>query len=318
MIPKSICVVCLIMALLSAVFAQASGPRVELSMIVTDKDKKSLSSLRKEDVHLFEDSVEQTILNIETDERPVDLGIAIDNSGSFRKILGSAIQATKLIITNRRPDDQIFIERFISTDKIEKVSDFTTDPNALIKVVDTLYVEGGQSAVVDALYTAVNYVAEHNKAVPGRRKAVVLITDGEDRRSYYKPEKLFELLRQQRVQVFVLGIVAEIDTRSLHTNPNARAKAEKLLKSIAEESGGRVFFWRDGKELLEATTQVISDLRGQFRVTYQSSNPEPSTDPKKNFRQVEVKFISSDGEKRTGIVPRGYYVQAKPTEKKSP
>lgn len=313
MIPKLICAGCLMIAVLSAVFAQAAGPRVELSLIVTDKQNKSLSSIRKEDVHVFEDNIEQTILSIETDERPLDLGIALDNSGSFRKIIGPAVDASKLIVLNRRPDDQIFLERFISSEKIEKVVDFTTDANVLVKAIDTLYVEGGQSAVVDALYTAVSYVAEHNKAGSGRRKAVVIITDGEDRRSYYKPEKLFELLREQRVQVFVLGIIAELDNKP-PSRPDARERAEKLLKSVAEESGGRVFFWRDDKELLEATKQVILDLRGQYRVTYQSSNP----DKKKNFRQVEVKFTSTDGEKRTGIVPRGYYVQANPTEKKSP
>lgn len=313
MIPKLICAGCLMIAVLSAVFAQAAGPRVELSLIVTDKQNKSLSSIRKEDVHVFEDNIEQTILSIETDERPLDLGIALDNSGSFRKIIGPAVDASKLIVLNRRPDDQIFLERFISSEKIEKVVDFTTDANVLVKAIDTLYVEGGQSAVVDALYTAVSYVAEHNKAGSGRRKAVVIITDGEDRRSYYKPEKLFELLREQRVQVFVLGIIAELDNKP-PSRPDARERAEKLLKSVAEESGGRVFFWRDDKELLEATKQVILDLRGQYRVTYQSSNP----DTKKNFRQVEVKFTSTDGEKRTGIVPRGYYVQANPTEKKSP
>ena len=315
MIPKLICAGCVLIAVLSVVFAQTSGPRVELSMIVTDEQNKSLRSIRKEDVHVFEDGVEQTILSIETDERPVDLGIAIDTSGSFREILGAAVEATKLIVSNRRPDDQIFLERFISSDKIETLHDFTTDNNALVKAIDTLYVEGGQSAVVDALHTAVNYVAEHNKGVSGRRKAVVIITDGEDRRSFYKTEELIKLLREQRVQVFVLGIVVKLDNRP-PSRPDARERAEKLLKSIAEESGGRVFFSRNGKELLEATTQVIADLRGQFRVTYQSSNPASNPEPKRIFRQVEVKFISTDGEKRTGIVPRGYYVEAKPTEKK--
>lgn len=229
-------------------------------------------------------------------------------------VLGAAIQAAKLIVVNRRPDDQIFTERFVSSDKIEKVQDFTSDGDALLKSLDSLYVEQGQTAVVDALYIAANYVGEHNQTAPGRRKAVVIMTDGEDRNSYYKAEKLIELLREKKVQVFVLGIVVDLDKDSSLYPGKSREKAEKLLKSIAEESGGRVFFSRDGKELLEATKQVILDLRGQYRVTYQSSNP----DPKKNFRKVEVKFISTDGEKRKAIVPRGYYLEVKPTEKKSP
>lgn len=314
MIARIILTGCLMIAVLSAVFAQASGPRVELSLIVTDKENKSLSNLRKEDIHVFEDNVEQTILSIETDQRPIDLGIAIDTTGSFRRLLPAAVQSAKLIVINRRPDDQIFIERFISSDKIEKVQDFTSDGDVLLKSLDTLYIEQGQTAVVDALYIAANYVAEHNKAAPGRRKAVVIMTDGEDRNSYYESEKLIKLLRENKVQVFVLGIVVDLDKESGLVRTSPRENAEKLLKRIAEESGGRVFFSRDGKELLEATKQIILDLRGQYRVTYQSSNP----DPKKNFRKVEVKFISTDGQKRTGIVPRGYYVQVKPTEKKSP
>ena len=308
---KIIGVVCLMMATLSAAFAQASGPRVDLSLIVKDKENQSLSTLRKEDVRIFEDGVEQTILSIEKDERPVDLGIAIDSSGSFRKFLGAGVTTAKSIIHTRQSDDQVFIERFVDTPKIQRVQDFTSNKDLLVQAIDKLFVEGGRSAVVDAVYTAVNYVAEHNKAVPGRRKAVILITDGEDRGSVYKAEKLIELLRQQQVQVFILGFTTDLDEGSSSPSISPRHKAEKLLKSIAEESGGRVFFPRDTDQLMNATLQFISDLATQFRVTYQSSN----ADPKKTFRKVEVKVTSPDGEKRTAIVPRGYNVQAQPTEK---
>lgn len=314
MVARGFGIVCLMIAVLSAAFAQASGPRVELSLIVTDKENKSVSTLRKEDVRVFEDNVEQTILSLETDERPVDLGIAIDSSGSFRKLLPAALEVAKMTIVSRGPNDQVFLERFVNTEKIQRIQDFTSDKNALLKALDTLYVEHGQSAVIDAVYTAVNYVAEHNKDVPGRRKAVLIITDGEDRNSYYKAEKLIDLLHERRVQVFVLGLTGELDNRSAAVRINPRVKAEKLLKTIAEESGGRVFFPRDAKELSDATRQFVSDLARQFRVTYQSSNDDPKT----IFRKVEVKVTSPDGEKRTEIAPRGYSVQAKPTEKKSP
>jgi len=316
MIAKIIGVVCLITAAWSAVFAQASGPRVELSLIVKDKENQSISTLRKEDVRVFEDGVEQTILSIETDERPVDLGIAIDASGSFRKFLGAGVMIAKSIIDTRRSDDQTFIERFIDTPKIQRVQDFTSNKNLLQQAVDKLYVEGGQSAIVDAIYTAVNYVAEHNKADPGRRKAVLIITDGEDRNSSYKAEKLIDLLRRQQVQVFVIGFTLDLDERSSSTKVSSREKAEKLLKSIAEESGGRAFFPRDEKQLMNAILQCGSDLAKQFRVTYQSSSPNSNVDPKKTFHQIEVKVTSPDGEKRTGIAPRGYSVEAKPSEKK--
>lgn len=314
MVAKIIGVVCLMMAALSPAFAQASGPHVDLSLIVKDKENQSVSTLRKEDVRILEDGVEQTILSIEKDERPVDLGIAIDSSGSFRKFLGAGVTAAKSIIDTRRPDDQVFIERFISTDKIQRVQDFTSNKDVLQQAVDKLYVEGGRSAIVDAVYTAVNYVAEHNKGVPGRRKAVLLITDGEDRNSSYKAEKLIEVLRQHQIQVFVLGFTLDLDESSGSTKTSPRDKAEKFLKSIAEESGGRAFFPRNDKEFTNANLQLVADLAKQFRVTYQSSN----NDTQKTFRKIEVKVTSPDGEKRTAFMPRGYYMEAKPIETKSP
>ena len=79
-----------------------------------------------------------------------------------------------------------------------------------------------------------------------------------------------------------------------------RERAEKLLKMVTEETGGRAFFPKNKTELIDSMTQIINDLRGQFRLTYQSSNGET-----KGFRKVEVKLISASGEKLKAIVPRG-------------
>ena len=82
----------LCLALASTLFAQdpanptppAVGPVVALSLIVTDKDGKGVATIRKDQVRIYEDGAEQTILSIEADERPIDYGIAIDASGSLR------------------------------------------------------------------------------------------------------------------------------------------------------------------------------------------------------------------------------------------
>lgn len=280
--------------------AKPNGPTVQLSLIVTDSKDKSLNTISKEEVRLVEDKVEQTVLSVEPDVRPVDCGIAIDASGSVRRLIESILAAAKFIIVNRQPKDEIFLERFISSDKIERLHDFSSDVNSLTAALDLLQIEGGQSAVIDAVHTAGKYVADHNRNAD-RRKVLVVFTDGEDRKSYYNVEKLVKLLRQERVQVFIVGLVVELDRDPRFTRPGARDRAEKLLKTIAEETGGRVFFPNDQHELVDSVTQIIHDLRGQFRITYQSSNSE-----KKDFRKVEVNLISPAGEKRKAIVPRGY------------
>jgi Ca-activated chloride channel family protein len=300
------------LALSSTLFAQEpnppaakpAGPTVKLSLIVTDSKDKSLNVISKDDVRVVEEKVEQTVLSVEPDARPVDLGIAIDASGSVRRFINPIIEAARLIVVNRQPKDEIFLERFISTDKIQKLQDFSSDEKVLTKALDSMFVEGGQSAVIDAVYTAAHYVAEHNRN-SDRRKALVVFTDGEDRNSYYNIEKLLKLLHKEKVQVFVVGLILDLDNRQTAiVRAGNRDKAIKLSSTLAEETGGRVFFPRDNSELDDSVAQIVHDLRGQFQITYQSSNAD-----KKDFRKVDVNLSSGNGEKRKAIVPRGYQSQ---------
>jgi Ca-activated chloride channel homolog len=284
----------------SPVAAKPAAKTVELSMIVTDSAKKSVDKIPKEDVHVIEDDVEQTVVSVERDERPIDCILAIDSSGSLRSMFAVVLESARVIIVNRRPEDEILIERFISSDKIEKFQDFTRDGNVLTAAINGFYVEGGQSAIIDALYVAANTFADSKKTSKDRRRVVVIITDGEDRNSYYNQEKLLKLLHQTDVQVFALGFVLELDKEAGGRRPGARDRAEKLLKTVTSETGGRVFFPKNKTELIDSLQQLITDLRGQFRVTYQSASE------KKGFRKVEVKLGSASDEKRTAIVPRGY------------
>lgn len=283
--------------------AKPAGPTVQLSLIVTDSKNKSLNQVSRDDLHVVEDNVEQKVLRIAPDERPVDLVLAIDSSSSLRSQMRTVLETAALVIINRRPEDEIFLMRFISSDKIETVLDFTRDGDALLVALKGFYTEGGQSAVIDALHIGASTFADSKKTSPDRRKVIVIITDGEDRNSYFKREALIKKLHQSEVQVFAIGLVTELHRQSGFMMKDPREKAEKLLKMVTEETGGRAFFPKNKTELIDSITQIINDLRGQFRLTYQSSNGE------KGFRKVEVKLISRSGEKLKAIVPRGYESQ---------
>ena len=281
-----------------------AGPMVGLSMIVTDKDGKGVNTIRKDQIRVSEDGAEQTVLGIEADERPVDYVIALDSSGSLHKLFASAISAAKLFIVNRRPQDQIALVRFVNSDTIEKVLEFSADNTLLLKELDASYLSGGQSAVVDALYLSAQYVDEYNKSNEGRRKIVVVITDGEDRSSWYTQEKLTKLLHESGVQVFILGLVVELDKEHGLIRQSPRQKAEKLLNEVAEQSGGRVFYPANKEQLADAAAQIILDVRAQFRIRYQSTRDAS----KKGFRKVDVKYVAAQGdEKRNLITPPGYW-----------
>ena len=303
---SALIVVLLCLALVPSPRAQApSGPVVGLRMIVTDNDGKGVNTIRKDQIRVFEDKDEQKVLGIEADERPVDYVIALDSSGSLKNLFAAALEAAKLFIVKRRPEDQVAIIRFISTDKIEKVQEFSTDRDLLLKKLDGSYLEMGQSAVIDALYVSTQYVDEHNKANDGRRKVVVIITDGEDRNSFYRQEQLMKLLRETGVQVFVLGFVGELNQDRGPTRLSPRERAEQLLVTVADESGGRVFFPTNNQELVASAAEILLGLRAQFLIKYQSTHDAS----KKGFRKVDVKFVAAQGdEKRKLVTPTGYFV----------
>lgn len=310
----------IVLAIPQAFYAQdppvekPAGPIVELSVIVTDKDRESLRTITKDQVRIVEDKVEQTVLSVERDDRPIDYGLLIDSSNSLRRLLGAALEAAKTIVINRRGSDEIFIGSFVSSDNIITLHDFSTDSNSLLESLKQVRIEGGQSAVIDALYLGAEHVARHNKTVANRRKALVIISDGEDRNSYHKFKDLITLLREKGIQVFAIGLVIDLHEESGFIQKSPRAKAEKLLNTITEETGGRVFYPKSVPDLIKATAEIILDLRSQFRVTYQ-----PPATGKKGFRKVDVKLISPNGERRDATAPRGYYVDgpSKSKEQKS-
>lgn len=297
--------------------APISGPEVRLSLLVTDTSNHFVDDARLEEFQVLEGKAPQTIALFQKDERPVNFVVALDTSGSFKDLLRYAIDATKLILEGNRESDETALIRFSSSDKIESLSDFSSDRAALTDKLKLLYVEGGQSAVIDALYVAVKAAADHNAGNTAARRAVVLISDGEDRASFYDEKDLVKLIQRTQVQVFIIGIVIELDDTSLITRTSPRAAAEGLLKRVAKESGGRVFFARHPSELGRAAAEIVHDLHTQYTLGYQSTN----TDRRENFRRVEIRIANAPGHRSlTAITRPGYFINPpEPTakEKKS-
>lgn len=280
---------------------EATGPSVTLNLIVLDAANHSVDKVEKEDVRVIENKLEQKIVSVERDQRPTDIAIAIDASGSFEGFLPYAVAAAKLIIDNRRPLDEISIEIFISSDQIYTVQQFTTDSGALLKGLNLIKSGGGQSAVIDAIYLEAGHLGMH-KPNEDRRKVMVIITDGEDRNSYYKAQDATRVVQEKNVQVFALAITTKLDSESGFIRASPQEQAQKLLRNLTKETGGRAFFSMKPKQLSDYTSEIIRNLMTSFRLTYQSSN----NSSKGGIRKVEVEIVRSEGKKRTAIAPRSY------------
>ncbi|HEX4899349.1 MAG TPA: VWA domain-containing protein [Pyrinomonadaceae bacterium] len=276
---------------------------VPLNVRVIDRNNRPINNVRQEDFQVFEDGVPQPIESFSREEVPISYGLAVDTSGSLRSQLLSVIDAGKTIINSNKPEDETFLARFISKDKIETVQDFTSNRDLLMDGLDSLYVEGGQTAVIDAVYLTAEHVAEYKKGDESdrRRRALIVITDGEDRDSFYKQEQLFAKLREEDVQIFVVGFVNELDKEGGFIRKSPRERAVNLLTKFATETGGRAFFPQSLSELPQIANDIVRDLRTQYVVTYNPTNKERDG----TYRAIKVVVADASGEKRIALTRSG-------------
>lgn len=278
---------------------------VNLQVRVIDRLNRPINNVSQDDFHVFEDGAPQTISFITKEEVPISYGLVIDNSGSLRSQIDKVIDAGKTIVSSNKEDDTAFLIRFVDSEKIEMVQDFTPNKNTLIEALDTLYVEGGQTAVIDAVYLAAERAAQYKKGDMNdrRRRALILVTDGEDRNSQYKQEQLFARLREADVQIFVIGFVNELDKEGGFIRKSPRDKATNLLERLAKETGGRVFFPTSTSELPRIAEEITRDLRTQYVISYNPTNKARDG----SYRAVRVTVADASGrDKRIAVTRPGY------------
>jgi len=269
---------------------------VTLHVRVIDRNNHPINNIRKDDFKVLEDNVPQPIFSFTEEEVPVIYGLAVDTSGSLRPQFEQVINASKTIINSNKKGDETFLERFISSDKIETIQDFTANKDSLMDGLDTLYIEGGQTAVIDGVYLAAEHVADYRKGPEDdrRRRALIVVTDGEDRASYYPEAQLFQRLREEDVQIYVIGFVNELDADKGLIRKSPRDKAVNLINRLASETGGRAFFPQSIAELPQIANEIVRDLRTQYVISYDPTNKAHDG----SFRAIKVLVTQPTGTDR--------------------
>jgi Ca-activated chloride channel family protein len=267
---------------------------VTLHVRVIDRNNHTINNISKNDFRVFEDGVPQPIFSLTQEEVPIAYGLAVDTSGSLRPQFNQVLDAAKTIINSNKRGDETFLERFISSDKIETVQDFTSNKDALLDGLDSLYIEGGQTAVIDGVYLAAEHISEyrHGNDDDRRRRALIVVTDGEDRQSFYRQVQLFQRLREEDVQIFVIGFVSELDTDKSLIRKSSRETAVNLLNKIAGETGGRAFFPQSVSELPEIANTIVHDMRTQYVISYDPTNKSHDG----SYRTIKVSVADAPGQ----------------------
>ncbi|PYP84056.1 MAG: hypothetical protein DMF61_20840 [Blastocatellia bacterium AA13] len=240
---------------------------VVLDVTVVDNSNKPVLDLKQDQFQVLEDKNPQKIEFFSREQSPVSLVFTIDTSGSMRAKLDTVIKAsTNLVKESRRGDEIAVIEFKLDPELLEE---FTTDTN---DVVDTLngLIPGGQTAMLDALFLAADYASKEGK---NRRKAVILVTDGIDKDSYYKFDEVVGHLREADVQIYLIGFTNDLNSEGgLFRGKSEKDRSEALLTKIATETGGRAFFPKELTEVHSIAQQISNDLRTQYSIGYYPTN----------------------------------------------
>src|SRR5687767_12228912 len=185
-----------------------STTEARLNVMVLDSGSRYVNDIKLEEIKIFEDGIEQKLTYFAKKDPVVRLALVVDNSGSLRTLFPIVLSVAATLVTNLGAKDEVVVIRFISSDKIEVFEDWTSDKAKAIQGIQKMYVEGGQSAVIDAVYLAGERTKERLASEKSNRYAVVLMSDCEDRDSYYELDQLLNSLKGTDIQIFPFALTS--------------------------------------------------------------------------------------------------------------
>ena len=245
---------------------------------VTDRNGRAIGGMREADFTVWENGVERRITSVAPANEPFNLVLLLDVSGSVEERMDFIRKAARDFLRTASPQDRISIISF--RDDIQVISDFSTDRQMLSKKLDEIDAGGGT-----ALYDALGYIlSEPVKKLHGERTAIVVMSDGDDNKSFLPFPAILEALMESGALVYPLyvpsGLVPEssvpkpeitIDPlRTRYLTLTTRAEGEG--RRLAAASGGIYYPIHRVEDLQKAYDDVVAQLRSAYTITYASNS----------------------------------------------
>ncbi|MET0621569.1 MAG: VWA domain-containing protein [Pyrinomonadaceae bacterium] len=229
---------------------------ITLTVTVTDTYGRFVTGLGKNAFTIFDDKTQQEISFFSDEDAPVSLGVVFDVSGSMGgdKIMRAREALSKFVDTSHSRDEY-FLIGFNS--RAQLLLDHTRDSDALMQKL-TFVQTRGQTALYDATYLGVERVTRGAH----KKRAVLLISDGQDNSSRYTFSELKRLLKESDVIIYAIGIVAPGGDSALDYSGRA------ILEELAGVSGGKAFFPSTGAEMNDTFERIALELRTQYSIGY--------------------------------------------------
>lgn len=281
---------------------------VALDVTVQDKNRNFVSGLKLSDFQVYDNKTVQKIEFFSKESVPISLGLVVDTSGSMRFKLPMVLAAAKEMLKACKPKDEVFIVNMKDAGNIKLVQSYTSDFNYANRAFDD-FIAGGGTALLDGISKASSYSEGNSK---NRRRALIVMSDGDDRSSTINQDQLIKQLRLANTQVYLLGFPEGFVAPDGKFIDYSLPKAKKLLKKVAEESGGEVYFPTSLTELSPILEKTFEDLRTQYTIGYYPTNPNDG-----RWHSLEIKLTDKKS-KYTVRTKTGYFAnQKKNTETNS-
>lgn len=251
--------------------------RVILWVTVSDRSDTLVSDLTKDSFEVFEDGTLQTIRDFILEDRPITMAIVLDSSGSMRDAMPEVHEAAAAFVETLRPQDRALVIDF--DDRVFLLQDLTSEQaplKAAVRSTEAL----GSTALYDALHAAFRKL----RGIEGR-KAIVLLSDGDDTSSQFAYKRVMEEAKGQGVLLYGIGLG---DVR------------KGILTEFSETTGGRAFFVSKASQLGEVYRKIAEELRRQYYLSYSTTNKVWDG----RFVKLEVKSKNPDWSVRAR---RGYF-----------
>jgi Ca-activated chloride channel family protein len=241
---------------------------VNLSVSVTDPMGEYVTGLKESEFSVFEDGVRQKLTIFSHQDVPISLALMIDGSASMTYKLKEARSAASEFVKTLRPQDLAQVVEF--NDRVRILEDFTADHDKLLDAISHTE-SAGPTALHNALYVTLKDLDRQGrrKAVADtRRRAVVILSDGEDTASIVTDKQVIELAKKTEIAIYTILL----RSRAYEADRPAFSQANYLLSTLAQESGGQSFLPNSLTELDTIYGRIAQELRTLYSVGYVSSN----------------------------------------------
>jgi len=260
---------------------------VFVKVSVSDPLNRYVTGLDKEHFQVFEDKVEQEINYFDQQAAPISVGIIFDISGSMKENanIKKAKGAIAKFLEYGNPKDEYLLITFNQTTRL--VRDFGQKVSTLQNDI-VFQKPGGNTSLYDAVYMGLSYVMEG----ANEKKALILITDGEDNSSRYSPKEIREFAKESSVQIYSIGQLGDL------------GYGMSIIRDIVGITGGRAFFPGNFNELDYYIDLIHAELRNQYVLGYRPTNQVHDG----KWRRIQVKLDAPKGLPKLKVHAReGYY-----------